>query len=432
MSGLYSPGAFRALRHRNFRLFFIGQGISLVGTWMQIIAQSWLVYRLSGSVALLGTIGFASRLPSLLSPFTGVLADRFDRYRLMLVTQALSMAQAVALAWLVLDGRIQVWHVFVLGTGLGLINAFDIPVRQSAVTAMIDDPQDLPNAIALNSTMFNGARLLGPALAGALVAWLGEGWCFGLNALSFVAVIISLSLMRLPKLEPDPQRRGSLHAFREGWAYVSGRLPLSRLLLLLSVTSLAGMSYQVLMPVFAKDVLHGGAQTQGQLISAVGLGSLVGALLMAHRKGLDGLGRQVAFGSVAFGLCLAAFSLSHSFWLSWGLLAVMGFFMMLQMTGNNTLLQSLAEERLRGRVMGFQALAFMGTMPFGNLLAGALAARFGPQATLVGGGLVCSAAGVVFWLGLPRFHAEADPVLERHAAQARPEGGPLRAAEATL
>jgi MFS family permease len=406
--------AFRTLKYPNYRLFFGGQSISLIGTWMQQVAMSWLVYRLTGSALMLGVVGFVTRCPSFFfTPFTGVLIDRSDRYRVLLVTQALSLVQAAGLAALVLSGRVQVWHLFVAGTCLGLINAFDVPARQSFIIELIGKRDDLGNAIALNSTMMNGARLVGPVAAGVMVAAVGEGWCFAINAFSFVAVLASLLAMKLRPAHRASGLGSRRQAFREGLNHAFGSLPIRYLLLLLALVSLAGMPFQVLMPVFAKDVLRGGPSTQGLLVASVGVGALVATLYLASRKSVLGLARRVSLASILFGLALVAFSLSRQLWLSMAILAFVGLGMMVQMTGCNTLIQTLVDDDLRGRVMSFHTMAFMGTVPFGNLLAGLLAQWIGAPGAVLVGGLACVAAGAAFHARLPHFRRHARPIFIR-------------------
>jgi MFS family permease len=400
------PAAFRALRHRNYRLFFAGQLISLTGTWMQSVAQSWLVYRLTGSAALLGVVGFSAQIPVfLLAPLGGVVADRHHRHRVIIATQAASMALAFVLAALTLTGRIEVWHIFVIASLLGVVNAFDIPARQAFVVEMVGRA-DLINAIALNSSMFNGARIVGPAVAGVLVAAIGEGWCFFANAASYVAVIASL--LRMDVKAPVRPTGGSMGSrIAEGFAYARRTAPVRALLVLLGVVSFVGMPYAVLMPVFADRILHGGASGLGLLMGSSGIGALAGALTLAARQRISGLGRVVAFAAAAFGLCLVLFSLSRVFWLSAALLVPVGFFMMLQMASSNTLIQSMVPDHLRGRVMSIYSMMFMGMAPFGALFAGTVAERLGAPMTVALGGAASIVAGGLFALQLPALRREA-------------------------
>lgn len=394
-AGLAFP--MRALRSRNFRLFFAGQSISLIGTWMQRIAMSWLVYRLTHSALLLGVAGFAGQIPTfLLAPFAGVLADRWNRHRTLIVTQTLAMLQAVVLWVLVLTGTVQVWHIIALAVMLGAINAFDMPVRQSFVVQMIEGKEDLGNAIALNSSMVNAARLLGPAAAGVLIAVFGEGICFLLNALSYLAVIAALVAMRIAPVSERAANGRVLEGIKEGFSYVFGFEPIRYIILLLALVSLMGMPYQVLMPVFAKDVLGGGPHTLGFLMGASGLGALVGTVYLACRRSVRGLGSVIAVSAAVFGLGLIAFSFSHVVWFSMVLMFFTGLGMIVQMAASNTVLQTVVDDDKRGRVMSFYTMAFMGMAPFGSLLAGALAARIGAPNTLVVGGVFTIAGAIVF------------------------------------
>jgi len=388
---------FRALRHRNYRLFFAGQSISLIGTWMQRIAMSWLVYRLTHSVLLLGVTGFAGQIPTfLLAPFAGVLADRWNRHRTLVVTQALAMIQAVVLTVLVMTGTIEVWHIVTLAVILGTINALDMPVRQSFIVHMIEGRDDLGNAIALNSSMVNAARLLGPSIGGILIAAFGEGICFLMNALSYIAVIAALLAMRIPPVPARPAGGRVLDGLREGFSYVFAFRPIRYIILLLALVSLMGMPYQVLMPAFAKDVLGGGPHTLGFLMGASGLGALIGTVYLACRRNVRGLGTVIAAGAAVFGMGLVAFSFSRVVWLSLVLVLVAGLGMMVQMASSNTVLQTVVDDDKRGRVMSFYTMAFMGMAPFGSLLAGALAARIGAPNTLLVGGVFTVAGAVLF------------------------------------
>lgn len=414
-----APGSFfsrvsRALRYRNYRLFFFGQGISLIGTWLQQLALSWLVFRLSGSALLLGVVGFAGQLPSfLLAPMAGVLVDRWNRHRALKVTQTLAMLQAGILAALVFTHQIQVWHIIVLGVLIGIVNAFDMPARQAFVVEMIEDRADLPNAIALNSSMVNGARLVGPAVAGLLLATVGEAWCFMLNCLSYVAVLIALSMMVVPPREEETVTTNVLQGLREGTAYALGSVPIRSLLLLLAVMSLVAMPYSVLMPVYASNILHGGASTLGMLMAASGVGALTGALYLASRHTVLGLGKVIVFGAVSFGCGLMALAHATHLWLSLPLMVVTGGGMMVQMAASNTILQTIVEERMRGRVMSLYSMSFMGMAPFGSLLAGALSGHFGVPATLFMGGACALVAGLVFGGYLPSLREFIRPIYIR-------------------
>jgi len=396
----------RALRHRNFQLFFSGQLISLTGTWMQNVAQAWLVYKLTKSPLLLGAAGFASQFPVfLIAPFGGTAADRINRQRLVIATQTAAMTLAAILAWLTLSGRVEVWHIFVLASMLGVVNAFDIPGRQSFLVDMVGK-EDLMNAIALNSSMFNGARVVGPAIAGILVAKIGEGWCFAANAISYVAVIIGLVLMKV-----DCKRRAGkgspLEAIVEGFRWVNRTKVIRALLLLLGLVSLVGMPYTVLMPVFADKILHGGARGLGILMGATGVGALLGALTLAAKTGVKGLGSMVAWSCAGFGISLLLFSFSHWFWLSAALLLPTGYSIMLQMACSNTLVQTMVPDRLRGRVMALYSMMFMGMAPFGALFGGAFAHRMGAPVTVAVGGVACVIGAFWFGRALPDLRIEA-------------------------
>ena len=404
----------RALRYRNYRLFFLGQGISVIGTWMQITAMSWLVYRLTHSAFLLGAVGFVGQVPvGLLSPFAGVLADRWERRRMLLVTQGLAMLQALALSLLVLTGTVAVWHIVVLALFAGIVNAFDMPTRQSFVVDMVEDRADLGNAIALNSSLFNGARLIGPTVAGILIAAAGEGLCFLLNALSFLAVLIALLAMRLAPRPAEASRPAVLQGLREGLTYAFGFPPIRALLLFQALISLVGMPYGVLLPVFAKEVLGGGAHTYGFLVSASGLGSLSGALYLASRRSVRGLALRIAFFTVLVGVTLLAFSRSHWLGLSLAILAVLGFGMMVQMAASNTILQTIVDDDKRGRVMSLYVMSFGGVAPFGSLLAGSTASAIGAPDTLLMAGVCCLAGAALFALQLPRFRQHVSPIYAR-------------------
>jgi MFS family permease len=405
-------GILRALRHRNYRLFFSGQGISLIGTWMQQIAISWLVYRLTHSAFLLGVVGFSSRIPTFVfASFAGVLADRWNRHRALVVTQTLSTVQALILAVLVLTGMINIWHVILLSLCLGFINAFDVPIRQSFVVDMIERREDLGNAIALNSSLVNGARLVGPSIAGMLIATLGEGICFLLNGISFLAVIVALLAMRIKKPNKEAKENPNvLRGLQEGFSYAFGFAPIRFILLLLALVSLMGMPYMVLMPIFAGKILHGGPQTFGFLLGASGVGALTGALYLASRRSVLGLGKIIVIASGVFGIGLIVFSLSRVFWLSLLSMLVTGFGMMVQMASSNTVLQTIVEEDKRGRIMSFYTMAFMGMVPFGNLLGGSLGNKIGAPNTVMIGGVACIFGSLIFAKKLPSLRKIARPI----------------------
>ena len=405
----------RALRSRNYRLFVAGQSVSLIGTWMQQVAMSWLVYRLTGSAMLLGVVGFASQIPTLLiSPVAGVLADRWDRRRLLIATQALAMLQAAFLAVVVLTGTVQVWQIILLSLVLGIVNAFDIPVRQSFVVEMVEHRDDLGNAIALNSSMVNGARLIGPAVAGLLVASVGEGICFILNAASYLAVIAALAAMRIPQGSLHRPSKGPiLHELREGFRYAYTFGPIRSILLLVSLVSLMGMPYAVLVPVFAKEILHGGVHTFGFLMTAAGSGALVGTLFLASRKSVLGLGHIIVTATVLFATGIASFALSTNFILSLATLVVAGFGAMTLISSCNTVLQTILDEDKRGRVMSFFTMAFVGVGPFGSLGAGAMAGMIGPRETLLLGSFGCLVGAAIFVRHLPQIREKVRPIYVR-------------------
>ena len=393
--------AFRALRHRNFKLYFAGQGISILGTWMTRMAATWLVYRLTHSPLLLGVVGFAGLIPTfLLAPFAGVWIERLDHRRLLVWTQAAAGMQSLILAALTLARVVTFREILVLAVIQGLINAFDTPLRQIFVGQMVDVREDLGNAIAITSSLSNGARLIGPAMAGLVIAGFGEGGCFLLDGLSYLAVIASLLMMRIQPLATRPNKAGMLEQMREGWQYVSGCRPVRALLLLTTLLAFMGYPYNVLLPVFAGRVLHGGPATLGWLTAASGVGALGSGLSLAFRKSTDGLARmlQVAAGSLGGGLVL--FGLSSSLWLSMGLMVLIGFGMMQVFAASNTLIQTMVPEDKQGRVMSYFVMAMFGTAPFGSLLAGALAHRIGAPHTVLVTGAFCLAGSL--WFGLER------------------------------
>lgn len=391
----------RAFRHRNYRLFFFGQLISLTGTWMQSVAESWLVFRLTGSSALLGVAAFAAQVPVLLlAPLGGIVADRANRHRVLIATQTVSMILPLTLAALTLSGHVRVWHVFVLASCLGIVNAVDIPARQAFVMDMVGR-EDLVNAIALNSSMVNGARVVGPSIAGLLVAAVGEGWCFLLNGVSYLGVIGGLLMMRVAARRASAGPHAPWRDIVEGFQFVVRTAPVRALLLLLGAVSFSGMPYAVLMPVFAEDILHGGPKGLGLLMGCSGAGALVGALTLATRRGVRGLGTWVVTAAASFGVALILFSLSRVFWLSALLLVPVGMTMMVQMAASNTLIQSMVPDALRGRVMAVYSMMFMGMAPFGALWAGAVAERIGAPLTVAIGGVVCIGAAAIFGVRLP-------------------------------
>ena len=405
---------FRALNSRNYRLFFGGQGISLIGTWMQQIAMSWLVYRLTNSVFLLGLIGFSSQISSLFfSPFAGVLSDRWNRHRILVVTQSLAMIQAFILASLTLMGVVAVHHLVILSIFLGLVNAFDMPTRQAFVVEMVEKRADLGNAIALNSFLFNGARLVGPSIAGILISILGEGMCFLLNSVSFLAVIIALLAMKMTPNKEDSEKTRVLQGLKEGFIYAFGFPPIRSILFFLGWISLVGTANTTLMPVFARDILHGDSKTYGFLMAAIGVGAIIGAIFLASRKNVLGLGRIITIASGIFGIGLISFSLSHTLWLSFFLLLITGFGMMVHMASSNTILQTIVDDDKRGRVMSLYAMAFMGMAPLGSLVGGSLAGWIGAPTTLIIIGTSCMIGSFLFRKILPSLRIMIRPIYVR-------------------
>jgi MFS family permease len=409
------PATLRALQYRNFQLFFSGQLISLIGTWMQNIAQAWLVYRMTGSTVQLGGITFCSQIPIfLLSPVGGIVADRYSRHRVVIATQTLSMLLALALAALTLTGTVKIWHIYVLAGLLGAVNAFDIPARQSFIVDMVGK-QDLMNAIALNSSMFNASRVVGPAIAGILVAWIGEGWCFFVNGISYIAVIVGLLLMHVERHE-HVDHGSPLANIVEGFRFVFQNRPIHALLILLGIASITGMPFQVLMPVFADRILHGGPKALGWLTGCAGTGALLAALLLASRQTLKGLSVWVAIASTAFGVGLIVFSMSRTFLLSDAILVPVGFALMLQMGSSNTLIQSMVPDQLRGRVMSVYSMVIIGMAPFGGLLAGLVADGLGAPMTVATGGLICLIAAAIFWTQLAGIRVHMRRMIEQQRA----------------
>jgi len=405
---------FRALYSKNYRLFFGGQGISLIGTWMQQIAMSWLVYRLTNSAFLLGVIGFSSQICSFIfSPFAGVISDRWNRHRILIATQSLAMVQAFILAALTLTGVIAVHHLIILAFFLGFVNAFDMPTRQAFVVQMVEKREDLGNAIALNSFLFNGARLVGPSVAGVLISILGEGMCFFFNGLSFLAVIIALLAMKVTFHKRQSERHHILKELKEGFTYAFGFPPIRSVLFFLGWISMVGMANTTLMPVFAKNILHGGPQNYGFLMAAIGVGAIIGAIFLASRRSVLGLGKIIATAAATFGIGLISFSLSHVLSLSLFLLLVTGFGMMVQMASSNTILQTVVDEDKRGRMMSLYVMAFMGMAPFGSLAGGSLASRIGASNTLIIGGASCILGSFLFARKLPLIRKMVRPIYVR-------------------
>ena len=404
----------RAFKYKNYRLFFGGQGVSLIGTWMQSIAMSWLVYRLTGSALLLGVVGFCSQIPTfILSPFAGVLADRMNRYKILLVTQTLAMLQAFALAYLVLSGKIQVWHIIALSSFLGLVNSFDIPARQSFVVELVEKKEDLANAIALNSSMFNGARLIGPSVAGVLISAVGEGMCFLLNGVSYLAVLAALLAMKVPQAGKKAPTEPVFMRLKEGFRYTFGFAPIRFIIMLLALTSLTGMPYTVLMPVFVKEILRGGPRALGFMMACSGAGALTAALLLASRKSAAGLEKRIPAAGLIFGTGLIALSLARSLPLAAAAIALASFGMISQMASSNTIIQTVVDDDKRGRVMAIYAMAFMGMAPFGSLMAGWVASRIGAPHTIMISGVMSMAGALAFFTRLGEIRAKVHPVYQR-------------------
>jgi MFS family permease len=401
----------RALRHRNYRLFVGGQTVSLVGTWITRVATSWLVYRLTGSELLLGVVGFCGQIPTLLiAPFAGVLVDRWDRRRLLVITQILSMLQSAVLGVLTLQGLITVRWLLLLQIVQGVINAFDTPARQAFVVEMVEDRADLPNAIAMNSSMVNGSRIIGPSIGGLLIAAFGEGWCFLVDAVSYVFVVASLLMMRLPRGGAARVEARVLDELRAGLQYVAGSAPIRTALVVLSIVSAMAMPYSVLMPAYVAHVLGGGPNTLGLLMTASGVGALAGALYLAGRTTVVGLGRIVTYATLAFGAAMIGFAFARTEWTALLVLPIVGGAFMVQMAATNTVLQTLVDDRLRGRVMAFYTMAFFGTAPIGSLVAGVAADRFGAPWTIGVSGAVCVGAGLWLASRLPSLRAIVRPI----------------------
>lgn len=408
----------RALQHRNYRLFFGGQSLSLVGTWITRVAVSWLTWRLTHSTIMLGLVGFVEQIPTLLlGSFAGVWVDRLDRYRVLVATQALALVQSFALAALAIPGVIRIEHILVLQAFQGVIKSFDTPARQSLMVDVIEDRADLSNAIALNSSIVNAARLVGPSVAGVLIAWVGEGWCFFLDGVSYLAIVGSLLLMRVAHRPRPEVRKPVLHDLADGFRYAFGSAAIRAVLMLLAVVSLAGMPYTALLPVIAAETLHGGAHTLGFLMGAIGVGALAGALLLASRRSVVGLGRWIPIAAGTFGIGLMAVGLSRSLPLSLLCLAVTGVGFMFHLASSNTIIQTLVREEMRGRVMSLYAMALLGMRPFGSLIAGAAAAHIGAPRTIFVGGLLCVTGAVGFSRHLPKLKEFARLGVDTEAAE---------------
>ncbi|TMB73422.1 MAG: MFS transporter [Deltaproteobacteria bacterium] len=426
MSDRYSFATplWRSLRHRNYRLYLTGQLVSVCGTWMQQVAQSWLVYRLTGSATLLGIVGFATQIPVFgLGPIAGVIIDRYSPHRVTVLTQSAALVQALLLSLLTLMGWVQPAHIILLGFVLGIVNAFDMPARQALVNQMVD-AKDLSNAVALNSSMINAARIVGPGLAGIVVARVGEGACFTINAVSYLAVIMALLAMKLPKKSDESARQFSIaHSLVEGLRYTLATVPIRDVLLLLGLVGFMGMPYMTLMPVFAAEIHKSGADALGLMLGAVGFGALIGALFLAQRATVLGLGRIIVVATLGFGLGLIVFTVSRVFWLSLVILMGVGFGWMVLIAASNTALQTLADNEMRGRVMSLFSMMLVGMAPFGSLLAGWLADRIGAPLVVATGGAFCAVAGVIFARELPRLRAAARPILVARGIIVDPTAG---------
>jgi MFS family permease len=405
--------AWRALRHRNFKLFFFGQSTSLIGTWMTRLATTWLVYQLTHSALLLGVVTFTGQIAAfLLGPFAGAWVERLDRRRLLVWTQALAAVQSLSLAVLTLTRVITIGEIIALSSFQGLINAFDMPGRQSFLVQMVEDRQDLSNAIAINSSMANGARLIGPAIAGLVIAAVGEGWCFLIDGVSYLAVIASLLMMHVKPLNVQRNASSMLEQVREGWDYVRSFVPIRTILILFALCSLMGYPYGVLLPIFAGQVLHGGATTLGWLTAASGVGALTSAVSLAVRKTVVGLTGMLQIASAMLGVALIGFGLSHTLWLSLLLMVFAGFGLIQSASVSNTIIQTLVPEDKRARAMGYYTMAFFGAAPFGSLFAGALAHRIGAAHTVIITGTFCVAGSIWFWLQRPKIRAIIRPIYQ--------------------
>jgi MFS family permease len=404
----------RSLRHRNFRLFTIGQSISLVGTWVQQVAVGWLVYRLTDSPLMLGLVSFAAQGPTfVLAPLAGAIADRGNRHQLLIAVQSLMMVQALVLAGLVLTGVIEIWHIVVLSVMLGCLSGFDIPIRQSFLVEMVEGKEDLSNAIALNSSMFNSARLVGPAIAGFAISVVGEGICILLNGVSYIAVLAALLAMHVRPPAVQPHHEPMLARIRAGFRYAFSFSPIRSVLMLVALVSLTAVPFSVLLPVVAGSTLNGDAKTLGTLVSSTGAGALAAALYLAGRQSVRGLGRVIALSCTLFGIALLAFSVSRAWWLSAVILVIAGFGMMLQMASSNTFLQTVVDDDKRGRILSLYTMAYIGTAPLGSLLMGWIAEQLGAPAALAIGGASCLLCAAAFGRKLPDFRAQVRPIYVR-------------------
>ncbi|MBE9163287.1 MULTISPECIES: MFS transporter [Microcoleaceae] len=403
-----------ALKSRNYRLFFAGQGISLIGNWMTQVATIWLVYHLSDSPWMLGLVGFTSQIPTLiLLPFAGVFIDRWNRHRVIIATQVLAMVQSLALAFLALTGVVNIWQILVLSFFQGAINAFDAPARQAFVPEIVDKKEDLANAIALNASMFNGARLIGPAIAGLLIATIGSSYCFLIDGLSYIAVIAGLLAMKIKPRQIAATNTKPLQRLKEGFVYAFGFPPIRAILILLSLVSFAGMSHTILVPIFATKILHGDAETLGFLMAASGVGAFSGAIYLIGRKSVVGIGKLIAISPAVMGFGLIGFGLSRVLWLSLIMMLFVGWGFIIQFAAGNTFLQTIVEDDKRGRVMSIYTMAFFGVTPFGNLVAGGLANYIGSPNTVILGGIICILAAVVFSKQLPALKHLVRPLYQK-------------------
>ncbi|MCC3444473.1 MULTISPECIES: MFS transporter [unclassified Microcoleus] len=403
-----------ALRSQNYRLFFAGQGISLIGSWMTQVATVWLVYNLSDSPWMLGVVGFTSQIPTLiLLPFAGVLIDRTNRHRVIIATQILAMVQSLALAFLALTGVINIWQILILSFCQGAINAFDAPARQAFVSELVEKKEDLANAIALNASMFNGARLIGPAIAGLVIGTVGPSYCFLLDGISYIAVIAGLLAMKIKPRKIAASNTKPLQRLKEGFDYAFGFPPIRAILLLLALVSFAGMSHTVLVPIFATKILNGGPQTLGFLMAASGVGAFAGAIYLIGRKSIVGIGKLIAISPAIMGFGLIGFGLSRILWLSLIMMLFVGFGFIIQFAGGNTFLQTIVEDDKRGRVMSIYTMAFFGVTPFGNLVAGGMANYIGSPNTVILGGIICILGSIIFTRQLPALKNLVRPLYQK-------------------
>lgn len=401
----------RALHDRNYRIFFAGQGLAATGVWIQNIAMSWLIYRLTDSAWMLGLTAFASQIPNfLLAPAAGVWIDRWPKNKVLIATQTLSFIQSLLLVWLTLSGRIEMWQVLCLSFFTGCVNAFDVPAKHAATAEMMANPDDKQNAIAINSITYNTARMLGPSLAGILIPLIGEGLCFLLNSVSYFIAVVSLLLLRIRQESVKQCQENVFQRFQEGFTYTFGQKPLRSILLLLGIVSLTAAPYTVLLPVFVTKYISGGAGTLGYLMAVAGLGSLFGAAWLATRPTFFGFDKLVAAAAALIGTSLVAFMAARNLWLCTLLMFCLGLGFVIQIVASNTLLQSMVDNSLRGRIMSFYTMILIGIGPIGSLLAGALVSRFGVISTFVAGGICCIAGAVLFYRNIPAFRKQACPI----------------------